>query len=98
MVDLLKHFTKKQICDAVDRHSKITGTPFPDRLCYRFRDGMICFFCERYPHFPCSGPIIGRAATPAETKDQAPMVDEDWEPALIENEESFLDYSPFGWT
>jgi hypothetical protein len=61
----LSGFAKASLLSAADEYCGINRMKRPDRLCHRYREALICFFCQYVPQFPegfppiplCAGPI-----------------------------------------
>jgi hypothetical protein len=48
----LKPFAKRTLLDAAESMHRTRGIPWPDRICYRSRQPLICHYCEHFPDFP----------------------------------------------
>jgi hypothetical protein len=65
MEQRLSGFAKANLISAANEYCRINRIKRPDRLCHRYREALICFFCQDVPQFPqgfppippCAGPI-----------------------------------------
>jgi hypothetical protein len=52
MEERLKPFAKKALLDAAESMHKTRAVPWPDRICYRCRQPLVCHYCKFFPDFP----------------------------------------------
>jgi hypothetical protein len=65
MEQRLSPFAKASLLSAAGEYCGMNRMKRPDRLCHRYREALICFFCQYLPRFPegfppvplCAGPI-----------------------------------------
>jgi hypothetical protein len=52
MEQRLKPFPKQVLLGAAESMHRTRGIPWPDRICYRCRQPLICHYCKHFPDFP----------------------------------------------
>jgi hypothetical protein len=52
MEQRLKPFPKQALLGAAESMHRTRGIPWPDRICYRCRQPLICHYCKHFPDFP----------------------------------------------